>query len=60
MRILKVLLVFLAIYFIRRFVQMYRVMKAIQEQQASEKRSTVARPERTASPVINADFKVID
>jgi hypothetical protein len=69
MRIIKIILVFVAIYFIRRFIQMYRIMKAIQEQQAAEARGrqdhgdprrATASGTRGADPVIDADFKVVD
>ncbi len=63
MKILKLIFVFLVFYFIRRFIQMYRVMKAIQERQVSEGRSRGPNPQRQdsgAAKVVNADFKIID
>lgn len=61
MRLVKIILVFVAIYFIRRFIQMYRMMKRIQEQQmeqAKYQQQQYKRSENTGA--INADFKVID
>jgi hypothetical protein len=61
MRLLKILFVIFAVYFIRRFIHMYRVMKNVEEQQQNLKR---AQPngtyQKSQSGVINADFKVID
>lgn len=64
MRLLKIIFVFFLIYFIRRFMQMYKAMKAIQEAQmkANEeqvRRNPVTKPVQ-AENVINADFKVVD
>lgn len=63
MRFLKIILVFLAIYFIRRFIHMYKVMKRIQEQQmaqAQSRREEAPKHEANPKNVINADYKVID
>lgn len=63
MRLLKIILVFIAIYFIRRFIQMYRVMKAIQEKQMAEAAEAQKQQHNNHSQttkVVDADFKVID
>lgn len=63
MRILKILSVFFLIYFIKRFMEMYRVMKNIQDQQLAQKRNDHAQPQRpqqNTKKVIDADFKVMD
>ncbi len=63
MKLIKIILVFVAIYFIRRFIQMYRVMKRIQEQQMAQAQSQQnqgQRPDPSPKNVINADFKVVD
>lgn len=62
MRLLKIILVIFAVYFIRRFMQMYRVMKAIQEQQKAQAQETAENFKASVrNPgVVNADFKVID
>lgn len=68
MRLLKIIAVIFLIYFIRRFIQMYKVMKRVQEEQQMLRRRQQEQQQYTAnqtSPkkhenVINADFKVID
>lgn len=66
MRLFKILLVILAIYFIRRFIQMYRVMKNIQQQQdilrksQQQSQNTQQNPFTKQKNVIDADFKVMD
>jgi hypothetical protein len=63
MRFFKIILVFVAIYFIRRFMQMYRVMKRIQEQQMAQAKSQqeqATRPQANPKNVINAEYKVVD
>lgn len=64
MKLLRILLVILVIYFIRRFIQMYRTMKRIQEDQlAAAERERHRRPEHGPGPstgIINADYKVLD
>jgi hypothetical protein len=63
MRLLKIILVFFLIYFIRRFIQMYRVMKSIQEQQlaqAARAQEQQHQPSPKNDTIINADFKVVD
>ena len=61
MKILKIIAIFFVIYFIRRFIQLYRAMKKIQEAQAAgqtfHKNPSQASPEGN---IINADFKVVD
>lgn len=58
MRILKILGVIFLIYFIKRFVEMYRVMKRIQEQQDAKKPQNG--PPQKDKNVIDADYKVMD
>lgn len=64
MRLLKIICVVFLIYFIRRFIQMYKVMKRIQEEQANLRNQTQETyqnpPRQTQGEVINADFKVVD
>jgi hypothetical protein len=61
MKLLKIISIFFIIYFIRRFIQLYRTMKKIQEEQAKGQtyhtKTTSAASERNT---INADFKVVD
>lgn len=64
MRLLKIIFVFFLIYFIRRFMQMYKNMQRIQEAQLKAHEDLLRRQktaEQTqAGNVINADFKVVD
>lgn len=57
MKLLKIIIIFFLIYFIRRFIQMYRVMKKIQEE---KKLNPQAPPSSSHSDAIDADFKVVD
>ena len=59
MRLFKIILVFFAIYFIKRFIEMYRVMKRIQDEQAMQKNKSTSN-EVKAEKTINADFKIIN
>ena len=59
MRLFKIILVFFAIYFIKRFIEMYRVMKRIQDEQAMQKYKSSSN-EVKAEKTINADFKIIN
>ncbi len=59
MRLFKIILVFFAIYFIKRFIEMYRVMKRIQDEQAMQKNKSSSN-EVKAEKTINADFKIIN
>jgi hypothetical protein len=60
MRLFKIILVFFAIYFIRRFIQFYRVV----EKRGRELRAEEETPKKeTPSPdnkVVDAEYKVID
>ena len=64
MKLLKILLVIFAIYFIRRFIQVYKVMSqqkkymddVIRKQQAE---ASQQQPPQSNGKVVEADFKVI-
>lgn len=65
MRLLKIILVIFLIYFIRRFIQMYKVMKTIRDNQDINPQGPRPQAEtKKDSPakdtVIDADFKVMD
>jgi Flp pilus assembly protein TadG len=64
MRLLKIIAVFFIIYFIRRFFQMYRAMKQIQEQAAQnaakEQQQATSNPVPPNDKVVDAEFKVMD
>ena len=59
MRLFKIILVFFAIYFIKRFIEMYRVMKRIQDEQAMQKNKSSTNDVK-AEKTIDADFKIIN
>lgn len=63
MKLLKIIAVIFLVYFIRRFFQMYKVVKTLHQNQND--RQDPPGPEantRTDDPskVVDADFKVID
>ncbi len=58
MKLLKILFIIFLIYFIRRFIQLYRVMKAIEAQRLNEAQKR-AESKPSSDDVIEADFKVI-
>lgn len=65
MKLLKIILVVFLIYFIRRFIQMYKVVKALQENQAQNQKPTSpednqGEPQKKNDKVVEADFKVMD
>ncbi|HXH73617.1 MAG TPA: hypothetical protein VNJ08_01530 [Bacteriovoracaceae bacterium] len=68
MKLIKIILIIFCIYFIRRFIQLYRVMKKVQQEQqlnAQAERGTGGpRTERkapeTARHVVDAEYKVMD
>jgi hypothetical protein len=61
MRLLKVIIFFFILYLIRRFFQMYKVMKEIQRTQDElrQKEAQKMQQEKTAG-VVEADYKVMD
>ena len=59
MRLFKIILVFFAIYFIKRFIEMYRVMKRIQAEQTMRKNTTSSN-DLKVEKTIDADFKIIN
>ena len=61
MKLLKLISFLFLIYFIRRFIQAYKVMKQIHE--TNLKNKAQAQSQKPAAPsenVINADYRVID
>ncbi len=62
MSLLKIILVIFAVYFVRRFFQMYQVMKKISEQQEMDSRSRAEKDDsgKRSQDAIKADFKIID
>lgn len=64
MKLLKIILIFFAIYFIRRLIQAWRVMKQIQEMNArnesSQRQEQDTGPKKPDNKVVDAEYKVID
>ena len=61
MRLLKVIIFFFILYLIRRFFQMYKVMKEIQrtQEELRQKEAQKMQQDKTAG-VVEADYKVMD
>jgi len=61
MRLLKIILIIFGVYFVRRFIQLYRAMKRIQdERELSMQQELKQRSSTQKGPIIEADFKVVD
>lgn len=63
MKLLKIICIFFLIYFVRRFIQLYKALKRIQDEQAplrSQDKREYQQPGPASGDVINADFKVVD
>ena len=60
MKLIKIIIFFFIIYFVRRFIQLYRAMKKIQDSQAQGKTYNEFSAEKTKSKVVDADFKIVD
>ena len=62
MKILKIIGVVFIIYFIRRFILLYKTMKKNQEAQIEKEKFEQAQntKNRTSEKVVDADFKVVD
>jgi len=64
MKLLKLIIAIFVIYFIRRFIQMYRAMKKIQEEQILKSQEDQSQAQSQSNEknktVINAEYTVID
>ncbi len=64
MKLFKIVLVFFAIYFIRRFLQFYRVVEKrgrdLHAQEDALKRQQEQQPKATDGKIVDAEYKVID
>jgi uncharacterized membrane protein len=63
MKLLKLISFLFLIYFIRRFIQAYKVMKQIHETNLKNQAQAQPQSRPAAAPtenVINADYRVID
>lgn len=57
MKLLKIIVVLFIAYFIRRFIQMYRTIKLLQNKENAQKNES-QKPKSDDS--IEADYKIID
>ncbi len=55
MKLLKIISIVFIFYFIRRFIQLYRVMKTIQANQTAKETA----PQAKSDDSIDAEFRVI-
>ena len=60
MKLFKIVLVFFAIYFIRRFMQFYRVVEKRGKDLHDQEDAIKQRPKDTDGKVVDAEYKVID
>ncbi len=62
MKFFKLIFFFFIIYFIRKFIEMYRNVKRMQiDLEAQKNKSNTSHgPQNAQSAVIDADFKVVD
>ena len=60
MKLIKIISFFFIIYFVRRFIQLYRAMKKIQQAQAQGKTYHEHTSQNSKGNVVEADFKVVD
>jgi hypothetical protein len=60
MKLIKIIIFFFIIYFVRRFIQLYRAMKKIQASQAQGKTYNEYNAEKKKEKVVEADFKIVD
>ncbi len=61
MKLLKIIAFLFLLYLIRRFYQLYRAMKKIQEEQALRAASEQMKSEGApANKVVDAEYKVVD
>ncbi len=59
MRILKILLVFVSIYFVRKFIHLYQVMKKIQKDHEINHKKPPAGESTQEKEVVDAEFRVL-
>jgi hypothetical protein len=61
MKILKIIGIVFIIYFVRRFILLYKAMKKIQQTQAEKEQfEKTQNTKSSADKVVEADFKVVD
>ncbi len=59
MRILKILLVFVSIYFIKKFIHLYQVMKKIQKDHELNHKKPPTEVSSHEKEVVDAEFRVL-
>lgn len=62
MKLLNIILIFFAIYFIRRLLGLWRVMKQVQYEQARQEmeRQNQEKSKAQEGDVVDAEYKVLD
>ena len=60
MKILKIIGIVFIIYFVRRFILLYKAMSKIQQAQTEKDTFEQRNTKRDTDNVVNADFKVVD
>lgn len=60
MKLFKIILVIFAVYFIRRFWQLYRIMEKRGKELRSEEEGLKPQENTTYGKVVDAEYKVID
>lgn len=60
MNLFKIILFIFIVYFIRRFIQMYRALKAIQLEREMQEAQEQKKQDTKNSDTIEADYKVMD
>lgn len=61
MKLLRLILIFFVIYFIRRFFQAYQALKISHQEQAAElNRQKVREQQQSDTKVVDAEYKVVD
>ncbi len=57
MKLLKLITIIFVVYFVRRFIQLYKAMKTIQEKQ--QQQASAQSHKNNNDDVIEADFKIV-
>lgn len=60
MKLFKLILFFFAIYFIRRFWQLYKAMEQRGKELKSQEEAQAAQKQTTDGKVVEAEYKVVD
>ena len=60
MKLFKIILVIFAIYFIRRFIQLYRVMEKRGREMRAEEEARLSEKKVPDAKTVEAEYKVVD